>query len=56
MGHTQNLFRLFYVLVKQILRFSNKLMQRSPFGIQYWNPNLQPSEHESHPITTRPGL
>ena len=56
MGIPRPLFvycRLFY---KQTVQFKNKLMWKSPSSKRWWDSNPQPSEHESAPVTTRPGL
>ena len=40
----------------QQYNFCNKLMGKCTFRTPYLDLNLQPSEHEPPPITTRPGL
>ena len=53
MGHPQPLFNLF-VSFQTIITTNNSA--KCPSSILYWDLNPQPLEHESPPITTRPGL
>ena len=52
MGHPQPLFSSFQTF--QCLQQIHS--DQCPSSIRYWGSNPQPSEHESPPITTRPGL
>ena len=36
--------------------FTTNQCEKCPSSIQYWDSNPRPLEHESSPITTRPGL
>ena len=36
--------------------FTTKICEKCPSSIWCWDSNLQPSEHESPPITNRPGF
>ena len=52
---------LFYGLfwsfqTNSITFFTTNRCEKCPSSIQCWDSNPQPSEHESAPITTRPGL
>ena len=49
------LFFIYFRLFKQLYNFTDKC-EKCPFSIWCWDSNLWPSEHESPPITTRPGL
>ena len=56
MGNPRPLFH-FFCLFKQTLQFLQQInVKKCPSSIQCWDLNTQPSEHESHPITTRPVL
>ena len=47
-------FRLFH---KQTITFLQPInLKKCPSSKRCWDSNPRPSEHESHPITTRPGL
>ena len=35
--------------------FTTNIYEKYPFSIQGWDSNPRPSDHESHPVTTRPG-
>ena len=53
MGHSRFLFGLF----KQKFQFLQQInAKKCPSSIKCWDSNPRPSEHESPPITTRPGL
>ena len=54
MGQRRPLFRLFLVFSKKQYNFYNNSM--CPSSIWHRDSNPQPFEHESSPITTRPGL
>ena len=59
MGQPQPLFRLFLVFSNKqydIYKKSMWKMSKCPSSIQHPDSNPQPFEHESSPITTRPGL
>ena len=57
MGDPRPLFGLFSVFPnKHQCNFYNKLMWIFLSSKWCWDLNPQPSERESHPITTRPGL
>ena len=58
MGHTRPLFRLFSVFSnKQTVQFLQQIyVKKCPSSIRCWDLNPRPLEHESSPITTRPGL
>ena len=36
--------------------FTTNKCEKCPSGIRHWDSNSQPSDYESHPLTTRPGL
>ena len=56
-GPTRPLFRLFSVCFKQTIRFLQQInVKKCPSSTRHWDLNPQPPEHESSPITTRPGL
>ena len=56
MGYSQPLFAYFR-LFKPTLQFLQQInVKKYPSSIQCWDLNPQPLEHESPPITTRPGL
>ena len=48
------IFRLFETNINTVLQQIN--VKKCPSNKRCWNLNPQPSEHESPPITTRPGL
>jgi len=48
------IFGLFQTNINKILQQIN--VKKCPSGIQHWDSNPRPLEHESPPITTRPGL
>ena len=51
------LFRLFLSLQTHITNFTtNTYVKKCPSSIRCWDSNSWPLEHESPPITTRPGL
>ena len=52
------LFFVYFRLFKQTLQSLQQInrYEKCPSIIQCWDSNPQPSEHESPPITTRPGL
>ena len=55
-GHPQPLF-IYFRLFKQTLQFLQPInVKKYPSSIRCWDLNPQPLEHESPPITTRPGL
>ena len=47
-------FRLFYK--HALKKFQQINVKKCPFSTQYWVSNPQPTEYESTPTTTRPGL
>ena len=50
-------FLLFSVIIiKNITNITSHKCEKCPSSICYWDPNPQPIEHESLPITTRTGL
>ena len=50
-------FSIIFCLFKQILQFLQQLyVKKCPYCIRCRDSNPQPSERESLPITTRPGL
>ena len=50
-------FYVYFCLFKQALQFLQQIyVKKRPSSIRCWYSNAQPSEHESAPITTRPGL
>ena len=49
-------FSFIFVLSNKNYNFYSKYMWKCPSSIWCWNSNPRPSEHESPPITTRPGL
>ena len=55
MGQPRPLFCLFSVFFKQTLQFL-QYVKKCPSSIRCRDSNPQPSECESLPITTRPGL
>ena len=56
MGHPWPLFRLFQSFKTNIAIFTTDICEKCPSSIQCWDLNPRRSEHESPPITTRPGL
>ena len=52
------LFLFIYGLFKQTIKFLQQMNVKKscPSSIWHWDSNPQPLEHESSPITTRPGL
>ena len=48
-------FHLF-CLFKLTLQFLQQICTCEKMSIRHWDSNPQPSEHESRPITTTPGL
>ena len=56
-GQSRPLFHLFSVFFKQTLQFLQQIyVKKCPSSILCRDSNPQPSERESLPITTRPGL
>ena len=49
-------FCLFSSFQTNITIFTANMYEKCPSNIRCWDWNPQPSEHESPPITTRPGL
>ena len=49
-------FRSFSSFQPNIKIFTTNKCEKCPSSIWCWDSNPQPSEHESHPITTRPRL
>ena len=57
MGRPRPLFHLFSSFQPHITNFtSNRYVKRCPSSIRCWDLNSRPLEHESPPITTRPGI
>ena len=57
MGQPRPLFNLFLSFQTHITNFAtNRYVKKYPSSIHCWDSNAQPLEHESTPITTRPGL
>ena len=52
----QPLFRLFSSFQTHITILTTNKCEKCPSGIRCWNLNSRPSEHESPPETTIPGL
>ena len=50
------LFRLFSVFSNKQYNFTTNICEKNPSSIWCQDSNPQPSERESLPITTRPGL
>ena len=51
------LFFAYFRLFKQTLQFLQQInVKQCPSNIQCWDSNSHTLEHESRPITTRPGL
>ena len=55
-GPTPASFRLFLVFSHKQYKFYSKSIWKCPSSIWRWDLNPRPSEHESPPITNRPGL
>ena len=56
MGHSHPLL-VYFGLFKQSIQLLQQInVKNCPSSIWCWDSNLQPSEYESPPITTRPGL
>ena len=54
--HPRPLF-VYFRLFKQTIQFLQQInVKKCPSSIWCWDSNPRPSEHESPPITTRPGL
>ena len=57
MVHPRPLFRLFSVFFKQTIQILQHInVEKCSSSIRCWDSNSQPSECESPPLTTRPGL
>ena len=56
MDQLRPLFCLFLVFSNKQYNFSTNQCEKCPSSIWRWDLNPQPFEHESSPITTRPGL
>ena len=57
MGQPQPLFRLFSVFSNKHYNFLQQIyVKKCPSSLRCRDSNPRPSEHESPPITTRPGL
>ena len=56
MGLPRPLFHLFSSFHRNITIFTANICEKCPSCIRWWYSNSGPSEHESPPITTRPGL
>ena len=56
MGHLRPLFRLFLSFQTNFTIFTTNKCEKCPSSIRCWDSNPRPSEYESPPITTRPGL
>ena len=57
MGQPRPLFRLISVIFKQTVQFLQQIyVKKCPFSIRCRDLNPRPTERESLPITTRPGL
>ena len=57
MDHPKPLFCLFLSFQTNITIFkTKKCVNVHPVYLHCWDKNPQPSDHESPPITTRPGL
>ena len=56
-GHPRPLFRLFSVFFKLTMQISQQInVKKWLSSIWNWDLNSQPSDYESPPLTTRPGL
>ena len=56
MSHPRPLFRLFSVFSNKQYIFSANQCEKCPSSLQCQDLNLQPLEHESTPVTSRPEL
>ena len=56
MGHTWPLFRLFLYFQTNIKIHTTNKCAKCPSSKRCWDSNSQTLEHESTPITTRPGI
>ena len=56
MGQPQPLFHLFSSFQTNITILTTNKCEKCSSSIWRWNSNSQPSDYESPPITTRPGL
>ena len=56
MGRPRPLFNLFSSFQTNITILQQINVKKCPSSIQCWDSNPRPLEHESPPITTRPGL
>ena len=57
MGYPLHSFVYFHIFNQQTFKFLQQInVTTCPSSIYYWYSKPQPSEHESLPITTRPGL
>ena len=55
-GHSRSLFVYFRPFKQTLLFLQQIYVKKCPSSIWCWDSNPQPSEHESPPITTSPGL
>ena len=56
MGHPDHFF-IYFRLFQRILKFLKQINVKNAHSVSsIWDSNQRPSEHESPPITTRPGL
>ena len=52
-----SLFFVYFCLFKQTIQFLQQInVKKCPSSIRHWDSNLQPSDYESPPLTTRPVL
>ena len=57
MGQPRPLFCLFSSFQTNITNFTTNMnVKKCPSSIRRWDSNSQPSDYESPPLTTRPGL
>ena len=56
MGHPRHLFHLFSSFQTNITILTINISEKMSSSIRHWDLNQQPLEHESPPITSRPGL
>ena len=56
MGHARPLFRLFLSFQTNNIIITANKCEICPSSIRRWDLNPQPLEHESPPLTIRPGL
>ena len=56
MGQPRPLFCLLLVFSNKRYKFYNKLCEKCRSSIPHWDSNSQPSDYDSPPLTTRPGL